>query len=339
MFNLKKIIKNLPKAELHLHIEGTFEPELMFKIAKRNKIKIKYKNIAEIKKAYKFSNLQDFLDIYYEGCKVLITKKDFYDLTYEYFLRAKKNNIRHCEIFFDPQSHTDRGINFEIVLNGIYEACVDAKKNLDISSKIILSILRHLDEKAGIKILKEGLKKNNIKKISGIGLDSSEKNNPPKKFEKLYKLAKKNKLELVAHAGEEGPPEYIWEALKILKIKRVDHGNSCIEDEKLLKFLAKKKIGLTMCPLSNLKLKVVKDLKNHPLKKLMKKNILVTINSDDPAYFGGYLNKNYEEISKKLKLSKKEIFKLAKNSFEIAFLSKKEKEKYFLELKEYFKVV
>ena len=335
MYDLKKIIENLPKAELHLHIEGTFEPELMFKIAKRNKIKIKYKNVGELKKAYKFSNLQDFLDIYYEGCKVLIKKKDFYDLTFEYFLKAKKDNVRHCEIFFDPQTHTDRGIKFEIVLNGIYEACLDAKKKLNISSKIILSILRHLDEKKGIEILKEGLKKKNREKIFGVGLDSSEKNNPPKKFKKLYQLAKKNKLELVAHCGEEGPSEYIWNAIKILKVKRCDHGNSCIKDRKLLDFLAKKKIGLTMCPLSNLKLKVVKNLVDHPLKKLMKKNILVTINSDDPAYFGGYINKNYEKISEALNLSKKDIIKLAKNSFEISFLSKKEKEKYFLEIDGY----
>lgn len=336
---MEDFIKNIPKAELHLHIEGTFEPELMFEIAQRNKINIKYKSIEELKQAYNFSNLQDFLDIYYEGANVLINEQDFYDLTWAYLQKVHSQNLIHTEIFFDPQTHTDRGIPFDVVISGIDRALKDANEKLGISSKLIMSFLRHLDEASAFKTLQQSLNYKHL--ITAVGLDSSEKGNPPAKFERVFEQARKEGFITVAHAGEEGPPEYIWETLKLLKVTRIDHGNNCLKDENLVNYLVENKIPLTVCPLSNLELKVVTDLTKHPLKIMMDKGLFVTINSDDPAYFGGYINENYLATAKALNLSKKDIVELAKNSIKASFLNEEEKaekieriEKYYVENKD-----
>ncbi len=333
---MKNFIKNLPKAELHLHIEGSFEPAQMFEIAKRNKIEIPYKTVEEIEKAYKFDCLQDFLDIYYQGASVLIYEQDFYDLTYSYLEKCSAQNVRHTEIMFDPQTHTERGISFEIVINGISRACEDAEKNLNISSYLIMSFLRHLSEEDAFKTLNQSLPFKD--KIKAIGLDSSEIGNPPSKFKNVYKSAIEEGYIPLAHAGEEGPPAYIWEALDILSIKRIDHGNNCLQDENLIKEIIKRDIALTVCPLSNIALQVVKDLKDHPLKKMMDLGLKVTVNSDDPAYFGGQVNQNYIEIQKALGLSKDDLVILAKNSFNYSLLSNKNKEEYTKSLDEYFEI-
>ncbi len=330
---LEKFIKNMPKAELHLHIEGTFEPELIFKIAKRNKIKLKYNTIKELKKAYNFKNLQDFLDIYYQAAGVLKTEQDFYDLTAAYLKKAVSQKVLHAEIFFDPQTHMERGISFKKIITGIHNAC--KKYERKISTKLIMCFLRHLDEKSAFKTLESGTVYK--KWITAIGLDSSEISNPPSKFKNVFKKAEKLGFLSVAHAGEEGPAEYIWEAIDILKVSRIDHGNHSIDDKQLVKELLKRKIPLTMCPLSNLRLKVVKDLKKHPLKKMIGMGLAVTINSDDPAYFSGYINENYIVMQKALKLSKKEIYLIAKNSFEYSFLSQIEKNKLINRLERYYK--
>ncbi|MBU0577752.1 adenosine deaminase [Patescibacteria group bacterium] len=316
--SIEDFIKKIPKAELHLHIEGTFEPELMFEIAKRNKIEIKYKSIEELKNAYNFNNLQEFLDIYYEGAGVLIEEQDFYDMTWAYLQKAHSQNVIHAEIFFDPQTHTDRGIKFETVINGIHRAVTDAKEEFGMSAQLIMCFLRHLDEESAIKTFKEALPYKD--KITAVGLDSSEVGNPPSKFQKVFEMARGEGFLTVAHAGEEGPAEYVWEALNLLKVSRIDHGNHCLDDEKLIAELAQLQMPLTVCPLSNLKLKVVEDLTEHPLKEMMQKGLLVTINSDDPAYFGGYINENYLAITKALNLSKEDIVQLAKNSFKATFL-------------------
>jgi adenine deaminase len=333
--SIENFIKGIPKAELHLHIEGTFEPELMFEIAKRNKIKIKYKSVGELKKAYNFDNLQDFLDIYYQGAGVLIKERDFYDMTWAYLKKVHKQNVIHTEIFFDPQTHTDRGIAFGTVVNGIHRALEDGKNKLGISSKLIMCFLRHLDENAATKTLKAALKYKKF--ITAVGLDSSEVGHPPSKFKKVYAQARKNGFLTVAHAGEEGPAEYVWEALNLLKVTRVDHGNHSLDDKKLIKELVKRKMPLTVCPLSNLKLKVVKDLKKHPLKKMMEKGLLVTINSDDPAYFGGYVEENYLAVAKALKLSKKDIYQLAVNSFKASFLKEEVKKLMIKKVDKYYR--
>jgi len=321
--SLLDFIKKSPKAELHLHIEGTLEPEQMFLFAKRNNVKIPFKNIDDVKKAYNFNNLDSFLKIYYEGAKVLIKEQDFFDLTWAYVLKCKEDNIVHTEIFFDPQTHTDRGIKFDIVINGIYKALQKAEKEFDLSFKIIMCFLRHLDEKAGFEILDQAL--NHKDKIFGVGLDSSEMGNPPSKFEKLFKKALENHFITVAHAGEEGPPEYIWQALNLLSVKRIDHGVQCLKDEKLVEKLVENQIPLTVCPLSNIKLKVFNKLKDHNLKKMLDKNLMVMVNSDDPAYFGGYLNKNLVETQSALNLSQEEVKTLLVNSFKSSFLSEEKK--------------
>ena len=323
--NMKKIIEGIPKAELHLHIEGTLEPELMFKIAKRNDVDLNYKNIEELKNAYNFSNLQEFLNIYYAGCNVLINEVDFYDMTWAYLKKAKEQNILHTEIMFDPQTHTDRGILFETVINGIHKALIDAETEFGITSKLIMSFLRHLPEKAAFITL--GQAKPFKKWIDAVGLDSSEIGNPPSKFERVFKKAKQEGYLIVAHAGEEGPPEYVTEAIELLHVDRIDHGNRSLENMNVINNLIKRKMALTVCPLSNLKLKVVEDLTKHPLRKMFDQGLFVTINSDDPAYFGGYLNENYIEIQKALDLSKEDIIQLAGNSFEASFLNEIEKEK------------
>ncbi len=321
--SLLEFIKKSPKAELHLHIEGTLEPEQMFALAKRNNIQIPFKNINEAKNAYNFSNLESFLKIYYEGAKVLIKEQDFFDLTWAYALKCKEDNIVHTEIFFDPQTHTDRGINFDIVINGIYKALQKAEKEFDLSFKIIMCFLRHLDEEAGFKILGQAIAHKD--KIFGVGLDSLEMGNPPSKFEKLFKKAAENNFITVAHAGEEGPPEYMWEALNLLNVKRIDHGVQCLKDEKLVEQLSKSQIPLTVCPLSNIKLRVFNKLEDHNIKKMLDKRLIVMVNSDDPAYFGGYLNKNLIETQEALNLSQDEVKTLLINSFKSSFLNEEKK--------------
>ena len=323
MNEIIKFIKKTPKAELHLHIEGTLEPELMFKLAKRNNIKIPFKNINDVKSAYNFKNLESFLNIFYQGSNVLIKEQDFFDLTWAYTLKCKEENVVHTEIFFDPQTHVNRGIHFEVIINGIYKALVKANKEFGLTSKIIMCFLRHLDEKSAFEILDQALVHKD--KIIGVGLDSSELDNPPRKFEQVFKKAIKNDFLTVAHAGEEGPSEYIWEALNLLKVKRIDHGVQCLQDKKLVKKLLDDQIPLTVCPLSNIKLCVFKKLQDHNLKKLLNNGLMVMVNSDDPAYFGGYINKNLIECQAALDLSKKDIKKLIINSFKSSFLTEREK--------------
>ena len=332
--SIHNFIEGIPKAELHLHIEGTFEPDLMFEIARRNNISINYKSVDELKKAYNFNNLQEFLDIYYAGASVLIYEQDFYDLTWAYLTKVHEQNLVHTEIFFDPQTHTDRGISFDTVIQGIHSALEDAKEKLGISSQLIMCFLRHLDEVAAFDTLEQALPYKEW--IAGVGLDSSEMGHPPSKFENVFSKALDEGFITVAHAGEEGPAAYVWEAINLLKISRIDHGNRSLEDDQLIKHIVEKQIPLTMCPLSNLELKVVDDLKDHPMLQLMEAGLMVTINSDDPAYFGGYMNENYIQIAAALNLSKKQITDLAKNSFKASFLSDVEKEKLINQVEDYY---
>ena len=321
--SIMEFINKTPKTELHLHIEGSLEPELMFKLSKRNKVEIPFKSIDEIKLAYNFTDLDSFLKIYYEGSNVLINEEDFFDLTWEYILRCKKDNIVHTEIFFDPQSHIPRGINFDTVINGIHKALRRANTEFGITSKIIMCFLRHLDEEQCFEVLNHAVRHKD--KIIGVGLDSSEKGNPPQKFKNLFEAAIKEGFLTVAHAGEEGPPEYIWDSLNLLKVKRIDHGVQCLKDDKLVEKLKQNYIPLTVCPLSNIKLCVFDKLENHNLKKMLDKGLRVMVNSDDPAYFGGYLNANLIETSKALNLSLDDVKILIQNSFKSSFLDEKTK--------------
>ena len=332
---MKNFIENLPKAELHLHIEGSFEPAQMFEIAQRNAIEIPFKSVKEVEEAYKFDCLQDFLDIYYQGANVLIKEQDFYDLTYAYLQKCAAQNVRHTEIMFDPQTHTDRGVAFETVIKGISNACADAQTKLGVSSLLIMSFLRHLPEESAFKTLEQSLPFKHL--ITAVGLDSSEKGNPPSKFKNVYKASVDAGYIPLAHAGEEGDASYVWEALDILGIKRIDHGNNALQDPKLIEEIIKRDIALTVCPLSNTALQVVKDIKDHPLKKMMDLGLKVTINSDDPAYFGGQVNANYMAVQKALNLSKDDLYLLAKNSFEYSLLSKNKINKYVEELNTYYK--
>ena len=326
MEDIAKFIREVPKTELHLHIEGTLEPELMFDLAKRNGIKIPYSNVNEVKSAYNFSNLETFLNIYYEGSKVLINEQDFFDLTWSYAVKCREDNIVHTEIFFDPQAHLNRGVKFETVINGINKALLKANKEFGLTYKIIMCFLRHLDEKSAFKVLDQAIEHKD--KIIAVGLDSSEKGNPPSKFKNVFKKAIKEGFLTVAHAGEEGPPEYIWEAINLLEVKRIDHGVQCLKDEKLTKELIKKQIPLTVCPLSNIKLCVFKNLEEHNLKKMLNEGLMVMVNSDDPAYFGGYLNDNLAKSQAALNLSKNELKTLIINSFKSSFLSEEKKMKW-----------
>jgi len=323
-------IKKTPKAELHLHIEGTLEPDLLFQLAKRNNIKIPFANVNEVKSAYNFSNLESFLAIYYQGSKVLIKERDFFDLTWAYVLKCKEENIVHTEVFFDPQTHVNRGIKFDTVINGIYKAFVKAKKDFGLTFKIIMCFLRHLDEVSAFKTLNYALK--HREKIFGVGLDSSELGHPPSKFKRVFTKAIEKGFITVAHAGEEGPPEYIWEAIDLLKVKRIDHGVQCLHDKELVQKLRNEKIPLTVCPLSNIKLRVFNNLKEHNLKKMLDEKLMVMINSDDPAYFGGYINKNLIESQRELNLSLKDVKNLIINSFKSSFLKEPEKEKWIAKL-------
>jgi adenosine deaminase len=327
---LQEFIKNLPKAELHLHIEGSLEPELMFKLAKRNNITLPYKTVDDVKKAYEFDNLQSFLDIYYQGAGVLIQEQDFYDLTWEYLKKCDSENVRHVELFFDPQTHTDRGIHFDTVITGIHRALQDAEKDLNISSYLIMCFLRHLSESEALKTLDAALAHKD--KIIAVGLDSSEKGHPPEKFQRVFQKALEEGFLTVAHAGEEGPADYIWQALEMLKVSRVDHGVRCLEDDRLVDFLKENQIPLTVCPLSNIKLKVFNKLEDHNLKVLIDRGLLVTINADDPSYFGGYLNDNYIQTQKALNLTRDEIAQLAINSFKASFLPQDKKDNFIQQI-------
>ncbi len=320
---IQQFIHGLPKAELHLHIEGSFEPELMFAIAQRNGKKIRFNSVEEVREAYDFSNLQDFLDIYYEGMNVLTTEQDYFDLTWAYLSKVSSENVVHTEIMFDPQGHTDRGIAFDTVINGIHRALQKAEEELGMTTRLIMSFLRHLDEGSAFRTLESGMR--HREKICAIGLDSSEVGNPPSKFERVYAKAREAGFKLVAHAGEEGPTDYVWESLNLLKIDRLDHGNRSLEDKDLVKELVDRKMGLTVCPLSNLKLCVVKDMKDHPLRTMLEKGLKACINSDDPAYFGGYMNANYLATAEALHLTEQELVQIAKHSFETSFLSDGEK--------------
>ncbi len=327
---MKNFISKLPKAELHLHIEGSLEPELMFKLAKKNGICIPYNSVEEIKNAYNFTSLQSFLDIYYAGASVLIKESDFFELTWAYLLKCNEQNILHVEIFFDPQTHTTRGISFETVVMGITKALEKGKLELGISSFLIMCFLRHLSEEDGFKTLQDSLPFKD--KIIGVGLDSSEVGHPPSKFKRLFEKAREHGYKIVVHAGEEGDASYIWEAIKELQVSRIDHGVRCEDDEQLVSFLAKNQIPLTVCPLSNIKLKVFKNMQEHNILNLLNKGLLVTVNSDDPAYFGGYLSENYEAIATHLGLSREQLKILAKNSFKASFLDDARKRVFMVEI-------
>jgi adenine deaminase len=324
MPDIDRFISALPKAELHLHLEGSLEPKKLFELAQRNRVDIPFKSVEEVRSAYNFTNLQDFLDIYYQGMNVLRTEEDFYDLTLAYLQRVHLDNVKHAEVFFDPQGHTSRGIPFSVVIKGILAAFSEAEKSLKISTKLIMCFLRHLSEEDAINTLEEA--EPFLDDIIGVGLDSSEVGHPPSKFERVFKRAREQGLLCVAHAGEEGPPQYIYEALDLLNVDRIDHGNRAMEDPDLIHRLTEEKMTLTVCPLSNLKLCVVNDLKQHPIKSMLDANLRATINSDDPAYFGGYMNDNYLAIANALGLDLSSLTVLAKNSFLGSFLSDNEKQ-------------
>ena len=326
MSEIIEFIKKSPKAELHLHIEGTLEPNLLFKLAKENKIQIPFSSVDEIKAAYNFKNLESFLKIFYQGSKVLLKVQDFFDLTWSYLLKCKEDNVVHTEIFFDPQTHVNRGVDFNLVINGIYKALLKANKEFGITFGIIMCFLRHLDEVSAFKMLDYALEHKD--KIIGVGLDSSEIGHPPKKFERVFKKAIDQGFLTVAHAGEEGPPEYIWEALDFLKVKRIDHGVQCLKDKKLVQKLRNDQIPLTVCPLSNVKLCVFNKLNQHNLKMMLNEKLMVMVNSDDPAYFGGYVNKNLIESQIALNFSMDEMKTLIINSFKSSFLKEEEKKKW-----------
>ena len=332
---MKELIHAIPKAELHIHIEGSLEPDLMFEVAERNHINLPYKDISEVRHAYEFSDLQSFLDIYYQGSNVLLYENDYYDLTWAYLVKARSQNILHAEIFFDPQTHTDRGIKFEVVLNGIHHALLDAQQKLGISSKLILCFLRHLSPESAMTTLKMAIPHKDL--ITGVGLDSSEMGNPPQKFVEVFDVARKQGFEIVAHAGEEGPPEYVWQALRDLKASRIDHGVRSLEDPELIEYLVDHQIPLTVCPLSNIKLRVFNVMEDHNIKKLLERGVFVTVNSDDPAYFGGYIEENYLAIQSALKLTDNEIIQLARNSFNASFLNDTEKQGYLNKIDEIVK--
>ena len=333
MERLDAYIAGLPKAELHLHIEGSLEPEQMFEFARRNRVAIPFDSVEAVRAAYDFSNLQDFLDIYYAGANVLLTEQDFHDLAYAYFQRAAADNVRHAEIFFDPQTHTDRGLPFSIAADGLLSGMEAARTELGVTSSLILCFLRHLDEDAALDTLKQA--EPWLDRIIGVGLDSSEVGHPPSKFRRVFDRAGEMGLKRVAHAGEEGPPEYVYEALDLLKIDRMDHGNRSMEDEGLIRRLAAEQMTLTVCPLSNLKLCVVDDLKDHPVPEMLRQGLHVTLNSDDPAYFGGYVNDNYVRLAEAVGLTGDQVTQIARNSFEGSFLPDADKARHLAEIDRY----
>ena len=320
----KQLIKDLPKAELHIHIEGSLEPEMMFDLAQRNGITLPYADVGSIRDAYQFDCLQDFLDLYYQGMSVLLTKQDFHDLTWAYLLRCRDDNVVHTEIFFDPQGHTSRGVSFETVFEGIWSALRQGEHQLGISSRVIMCFLRHLEQEDAFATLAEAGPF--LDRIAGVGLDSSEVGHPPSKFFSVFESAGELGLKRVAHAGEEGPPEYIYEALDGLRVDRIDHGNRSLEDPALIGRLVDLKMPLTVCPQSNLRLAVVRDMQDHPIRKMLAAGLKANVNSDDPAYFGAYVNDNFNALVDAVDLSADEITTLVINSFKASFLDKESKQ-------------
>ena len=312
-----KWLNGLPKIELHLHIEGTLEPELLFKLAKRNSIQLPFNSVNEVKKAYQFSNLQDFLDIYYQGAEVLLHKQDFYDLTWAYLLMCKQQNVMHVEPFFDPQTHTVRGVPFETIVSGIAEALADGKAKLGITSRLIMCFLRHLSEESAIETLKSSEQFTDV--IYGVGLDSAEMGNPPEKFINVFSKAKGMGYKLVAHAGEEGPASYIWSSLDVLNVQRIDHGIRAIDDPDLMLRLIESQMPLTICPLSNVKLRVFDTMASHTILDMLDLGVCVTVNSDDPSYFGGYMTENFLALYDSLELSRDQVIRLINNSIDASF--------------------
>lgn len=327
------LIDALPKAELHLHIEGSLEPEMLFALAERNGVAIPFASVEEVRAAYDFSNLQDFLDIYYQGMGVLLHEQDFFDLTFAYLERAHADAVRHVEIFFDPQGHTERGVAFDTAIGGILRALDEGQARFGISHRLIMCFLRHLDEEAAFATLHEA--EPWLDRIAGVGLDSSEVGHPPSKFARVFAEAKAKGLKLVAHAGEEGPPSYVWEALDLLKVDRIDHGNRALEDEALVRRIVADGQTLTVCPLSNLKLCVIDRIEKSPVKAMLDLGIRATVNSDDPAYFGGYVNANFKAIADALDLNREEIVRLAENSFAGSFLPEVEKKAHIQSLRSF----
>ena len=323
MSDLTGFIERLPKCELHMHVEGSLEPELMFQLAARNGVTLPYPSVEALRQAYSFTKLQDFLDLYYQGMSVLRTEEDFHDLAAAYLARIHAQGLRHVEMFFDPQAHIARGIAIETVIGGLQRALDEARETNGITSHLIMCFLRHLDEAEAEKTLDLALP--HKARIIGVGLDSTELGHPPSKFARVFKRAREAGFRLVAHAGEEGPPDYVWEAIDLLGVDRVDHGNRALEDKALTARLARDRIPLTVCPLSNLRLRVVKDMADHPLKRMLDQGLFVTLNSDDPAYFGGYLNENYEAVQQALGLGRDEITEIGRNGFAASFMSASDK--------------
>ncbi|WP_018170085.1 adenosine deaminase [Thioalkalivibrio sp. ALMg9] len=322
---MQDAIATLPKVELHLHIEGSLEPELMFALAERNNVELPYASVEEVRAAYQFHDLQSFLDIYYAGACVLLTEQDFYDLTWAYLERCRDDHVRHTEIFFDPQTHTERGVPFATVIDGIHRALVDGERELGITSRLILCFLRHLSAEAAMETLETALPWR--EHIHAVGLDSAELGNPPEKFQAVFERARAEGFPAVAHAGEEGPPDYIWQALDLLKVTRIDHGVQAEQDPDLMQRLAREQIPLTVCPLSNIKLCVFERLEQHNLKRLMNAGLCVTISSDDPAYFGGYVGENFRATAAALQLDLDDLEKLARNAVDAAFLEASAKQR------------
>lgn len=331
---LPELLQRMPKAELHMHIEGSLEPELMFALAARNGLSVPYPDVEALRQAYVFGNLQEFLDIYHEGTKVLKTEQDFYDMTWAYLVRAAADNVVHTEIFFDTQTHTGHGVSADLVIQGLHRACVDAQSKLGVSASLILCFLRHLSEAEAFEALEQAMP--HLDKLVGIGLASSEVGHPPEKFAQVFAKARTLGLRLVAHAGEEGPPAYIWSALDVLKVERIDHGVQSLKDSALMARLAHDRIPLTVCPLSNLKLRVFPTLAQHNLGQMLDAGLVATVNSDDPAYFGGYINENFTQTFAALGLSAQHAYQLAHNSFEASFIDASAKQIYQNRLAELF---
>lgn len=330
---METLIQGIPKAELHMHVEGSLEPEMMFAIAERNGVALRFASVEEVRRAYDFRDLQSFLDVYYEGARVLLYEQDFYELTWAYLQRAAAQNVRHAEIFFDPQTHTDRGVPFETVVTGIRRALLDGEERLGVSSCLIMCFLRHLSAGAAMETLLRALPF--AEWIVAVGLDSSEVGHPPKDFEAVFDKARERGFLAVAHAGEEGPPEYIWQALELLQVSRIDHGVRCVEDPRLVEELRERQAPLTVCPLSNVELHVFDSIADHDLKQMLDLGLCVTVNSDDPAYFGGYVNENFQAVQEGLGLDQNDIHELARNSFRAAFLSPERKRELLDELDGY----
>ena len=331
--DLKQLVAQLPKAELHIHIEGSLEPAMMFELARRNQVELSYPDIESISNAYNFNCLQDFLDLYYQGMSVLITRQDFHDLTWAYLERCHQQNVVHCEIFFDPQGHTERGVGFDIFMDGICSALEKAQTELGISSRLIMCFLRHLDEQSAFETLDAA--EPWLDKITGVGLDSSEMGRPPEMFTRVFTRSAELGLKRVAHAGEEGPPEYVYQALNLLKVDRIDHGNRSLEDDALVQRLVDENMSLTVCPQSNLRLAVVKDMSKHPIREMLALGLNACVNSDDPAYFGGYMNENYNALIDAVNLTRNEVLQLTINAFESSFLSEAEKQTHLDSINDY----